>query len=411
MGVVESYKKLSSRTKSMANTGFAVFLVATFGAGLALFQINENVQTIISDEEVAEKVVIEAKSDDSAFQLVGGYRSGRVTCFFTGMEFFEDGKPLSISEERWREEDRKADVLQRFSCVIDGKEIFLSLQNLIDSDPGTVIASARTQNNELSNISVGILLFDWNQNYCAEETICLSEDLDNDSSFMIGYSGSAHKLIEPGLECELISVISFSVLDKKRVIDVQSSLAIDELVVNSLPEGCSFIAAWLTTSESYPEWYDLDLIEYINNNYPSWILFETDTHVGPEYYIPDESLFEKIGLNPSWSFDCGETPIPFSAAFGGFVTEEIDGFWETRPPRHGELNVDYYAWVEGDQDVKLEVELLDRDLTSCRTYELQLELTPQFEEYYYHSKTLVLEGVDTQKCQVVSLTSYEIRER
>lgn len=411
MGVFESYKKLSTRTKSLANTGVAVFLVAAFGAGLAIFQINENVQTIISDEEATEKVVIEAKSDVSAFELIDDYASDQASCFFTGMEFFEDEQLLSISEERWRQEDRRTDVLQNFNCVVAGKEINLDLKNHVDSEPGTVIASARTDDNSLSDISVTILLSDWNQNYCGQETISLSENLESNSGFMVDYSGSAKNLVESGIECELVSVVGFSVLDGEREIDVRRSLKIDDFVVSSLPDGCAFIAAWLTTSEEYPEGYDLDFIDYINNNYPSYKLFESDSYVGLEYYVPDESLFEKIGLNPNWSFDCGGAPVPFSAQFGGLVTEEIDGFSETRHPRYGELYVDYYAWVEGDQEVMLEVELLDRDLTSCGTYELQLELTPQFEEYYHHSRTLVIEGVDTQRCQVISLSSYEINER
>lgn len=408
MKLVENYKKLSSRTKSIANTGFAVFFVAAFGGALALIQINENVRSFVAEDEAAEKVIIENKSESSSYELVNDYNHEQASCFFTSINFELDGEPLAISEERWREESRTTDVVQGFQCVLDGEKISVDIKNLFDSDPGTVVARATTDQARFEKLTIGIVLFDWDGNWCETVKISLPEKSSDGYNF---YSAEVEGLFEAEMNCELLSIYSFSALDKTKEIDVANSLRIDEMVVNSTPNGCSLIAAWLTSSESYTPEYDLVFIDYLNANYPSYELWESDSYIGPEYYIPDESLAEKIGLHPTWSFDCGETETPFSVGVGGFVVEQKDGIVNYRPPHDNELAIDLDLWFEGEHDVKLAVELYDKQLQSCGLFELQLALSPEYGNYFSFSDAVLLNDVDTHLCQVVSLQSFEIIER
>jgi hypothetical protein len=59
------------------------FFEAAFGGDRALIQINEIDRGFVAEDEAAETVTIENKSEGSSYGLVNDYNRGQTSCFFT----------------------------------------------------------------------------------------------------------------------------------------------------------------------------------------------------------------------------------------------------------------------------------------------------------------------------------------
>ena len=404
MGLRERYSVLSARTKGLASTGAVVFAVAIFGGLFSLIEIGNNVRTIVEQDDAQEAVVIENKSGTSAFELIGDYRSGGTSCFFTDIEFQSSGQKLDITEERWREEDRSVDVIQYFDCISGSNNFDLTIANLIESSAGDIQLTARGAESQVEEIAVEIIIFDWNQNYCFTGQALLGKTQNEDT-----FEANLDDVFEPEQPCELVSVDGFGVLGSSpdSQINQEVSAEIDQVLLNSSPEECQFVAATLSETEAYPKTYDQELISFINSGYQSWEWFAGSAPLADDYVF-DDSLSAKLDFHPTWHYSCETSEPAFSISFGGFVNEQVDGVYSTRVPKPGEIYVNYSPWTSDDYDLDFTISTLNQDLQVCETLDLTADAKSDSGSFYMFRETVFTKDSNIYTCPIISLDGFSI---
>lgn len=394
----ESQKPGERRKRKVAFGSIAAGVFAIATTVLAVMQITQDVETIAQvSESPTEVAVIDTKSEKSLFEVLGqGYE-----CFLGGVGFLDNGSVSQITEAKWRAEDRTLDVRFDYTCLSDGKTFNLTVTNLIQTAPGSLEISANSSEVKGGELSLGITIQNWEGSYCESKSVPISGVVDGGFTY---FEKRIEDFYSASDRCDLISPYSPIYLESSLTFDTELSSRIDELAVSKTPEGCHFIAAILEATYELPEEEDKAAFDFLNANYPSYMLWEISSP-NPNDYTFDESLATKLAYQPEWVYYCQDDGLSFSEIYlGGFIFDEDRQTY--RRPADNEFNVVFNPWLEEPYDAEIKFEFYNTSLELCDSVTGTMMPKTEFDSYYRYSETIALDNFDVGECPIMLLTEF-----